>query len=580
MRRYLLATLALQVVTLLASGQTLPPLDKPSGPVTVSDLPVLLPPMASAKPTPVATSRPIPQAPAPLPIAPDTLLPIAPLKSELTKPAPSRPIKPAETARKAAPSAQDFPALTNTASPLVTMELVGPAQSNVGQITPFELVVRNNGKSAVYQVRVEEEVSPGIRYVSSEPRADESGDRIAWNLGILDAGAEKRVKLNLQCATEGEFCSKATVTYAAICAVTTRFARAKVAVSIKGPESAMIGDQVSFQIQIANNGNGPISKVLLRDLLPAGLSHPAGKILEAEVANLGPGETRTVTLKTTAGKVGQFTNEIQAIADGTVGNGVLPAGGVRNPDLEATARTEIRIIEPGLQVQLSGPKSCFVKCEGVFSIDLINPGTATTRNVRLSHRIPEGMDFVAVSDDGHYDATSRTINWKLPLLEPGARKVVTVKVRGKTMGDSGSVVVAQADGNLTARAEMPVKIEGIPALSLEVVDLDDPAPVGTDLTYEIRVLNQGTCPCTGIQIVALMPEGMELREASAPAAYKVQGQQVQFGAHAKLATKADLVYRIKVRSKLPGDVRFRVQLTCDQLQQPVFKEESTRFFQP
>ncbi len=77
-----------------------------------------------------------------------------------------------------------------------------------------------------------------------------------------------------------------------------------------------------------------------------------------------------------------------------------------------------------------------------------------------------------------------------------------------------------------------------------------------------------------------MPDGMELREASAPAPYRVQGQQVQFGAHAKLATRADLVYRLKVRSKLPGDVRFRVQLTCDQLQQPVFKEESTRFFQP
>ena len=37
------------------------------------------------------------------------------------------------------------------------------------------------------------------------------------------------------------------------------------------------------------------------------------------------------------------------------------------------------------------------------------------------------------------------------------------------MGDSGSVVLADADGNLIARLTGgPVKVEGIPALSLEV----------------------------------------------------------------------------------------------------------------
>ena len=49
---------------------------------------------------------------------------------------------------------------------------------------------------------------------------------------------------------------------------------------------------------------------------------------------------------------------------------------------------------------------------------------------------------------------------------------------------------------------------------------------------------------------------------------------------ARLATKADLMYRIKVKSSKPGDVRFKVQLTCDQLQQPVAKEESSRFYKP
>src|SRR5262249_18388542 len=214
------------------------------------------------------------------------------------------------------------------------------------------------------------------------------------------------------------------------------------------------------------------------------------------------------------------------------------------------------------------------------SIDLTNPGTATAKNIRVATRIPEGMEFVALSEDGTYDPPTRTAGWAFTTLEPGAHRVLALKVRGAALGETAGVVIAQAEGGLTAKAELPIKIDGVPALAMEVVNVDDPAPVNSDTTYEIRVLNRGTCPCTGIQIVALMPEGMELREASAPAPYKVQGQQVQFAPLARRATRADLVYRLKVRSKVAGDVRFRVQLTCDQLQQPVFKEESSRFYKP
>ena len=35
---------------------------------------------------------------------------------------------------------------------------------------------------------------------------------------------------------------------------------------------------------------------------------------------------------------------------------------------------------------------------------------------------------------------------------------------------------------------------------------------------------------------------------------------------------------MKIRGTTAGDLRFRVQLTCDQVRTPVVKEESTRFY--
>jgi hypothetical protein len=138
--------------------------------------------------------------------------------------------------------------------------------------------------------------------------------------------------------------------------------------------------------------------------------------------------------------------------------------------------------------------------------------------------------------------------------------------------------VAQADRGLEAKAEAAIHVDGIAALMLEVVDLDDPVEVGAETSYEIRVVNQGTAACTGLQIVATVPNEMATRDAEGPSTYRIQGQQVIFAPLPKLASHADVLYRVKVRGIKPGDVRFKVQMSCDQLQRPVYEEESTHVY--
>jgi hypothetical protein len=40
------------------------------------------------------------------------------------------------------------------------------------------------------------------------------------------------------------------------------------------------------------------------------------------------------------------------------------------------------------------------------------------------------------------------------------------------------------------------------------------------------------------------------------------------------------VIRVKAKGTVAGDLRCKVQVSCDQLKQPVFKEESTTFSTP
>ena len=131
---------------------------------------------------------------------------------------------------------------------------------------------------------------------------------------------------------------------------------------------------------------------------------------------------------------------------------------------------------------------------------------------------------------------------------------------------------------LEARAESPVKAEGVPALRFDVADLEDPVEVGKEAVYEIRVMNQGTGPCSNVQITAELAEGTALVGATGQTAARSERQLVQFDPIPSFGVKGEAVYRVRVKGVAPGDHRFRVRLVCDQVRTPVVKEENTRFY--
>ena len=190
------------------------------------------------------------------------------------------------------------------------------------------------------------------------------------------------------------------------------------------------------------------------------------------------------------------------------------------------------------------------------------------------------------------------MGWKLNGLPPGGTKTVSLKLRAATAGDGLLRTIAQAMPEapvigtagaggapvrptgrvLEAKTETAIKAEGVAAIKFEVTDLEDPVEVGKEAIYEIKVTNQGTGPCTNVQLVASLAEGTTYTGSSGPSQIKAQGQHLVFDAIQTLGVKGEAVYRVRVRSTAAGDLRFRVQLTCDQIRTPVVKEESTSFY--
>jgi uncharacterized repeat protein (TIGR01451 family) len=512
-------------------------------------------------PAPTYTARPqaMPQNPATGPVMPATansrtaLNPLATVAPSAVQPANYSP-QPTY--------AGHTPGQGGSQSPSLLVEKRAPESILFGQPLSYEIVIRNQGAAPVYHVRVEDELPQGVRYLGGDPMAEMGQNRLGWLVGTLEPNGERRMRVDLQPHGEGEIRSIASVTFTTAAVMRTQVVQPRLMVAVRAPEQAIAGENVPFQILVSNPGTGPINGLMLRGKLTPGLQHPQGAVVEAEMGSLAPGETKPVTLTVKAVGGGAQMAEISASADG----------------LESAARASVKVLEAALKIKRVGPAKCFIKSEVGFEIEVTNPGSAIATGVHLVDTLPTGLDFVSANDGGTWDVTTRTITWKLDTLPPGGRRIVTCRVKAVEVGEHHHKAVVQAERGGEAKAESAFNVEGVPALQLEVVDLEDPTEVGGDLVYEIRVKNQGSGPCTNIQIMAQMPDGLQYREASGPVGHRLTSTGLVFEPLPKLASKADVVYRIKVKGIQPGDYRFKVQMTCEQLRQPVNKEESSRVY--
>ncbi len=473
--------------------------------------------------------------------------------------------------------------LPSRQAPSVTVEFVAPESVSVGQSLTYELLVRNVGTSAVMNLRVEDELPARCALVGTDPAAETTGERLAWSIGTLEAGVEKRIKVTVKPSDEGDLRSRAVVTFAAVVDARVKVTRPKISVVVTGSETARVGDKVAFQIQLANTGTGTASRITLQARFSDGFTHPQGSVIEAELAGLPAGQTKTLSLEAIAAKSGPQTCILVASADGGA------------PE---TAKSSVVIVEPMLQVKQAGPGTVIVRSEPVYQIELTNPGSATTDPVQLWTTLPIGFEFLQATDGGNFVEANRAIGWKLPGLLAGQTKVVSLKVRSSAPAEGvirtvataiseavPAVGVVAADHRmgakgLEARTETAVKAEGIAALRFEVSDIDDPVEVGKEAVYEIRIVNQGTGPSANVQIVADLAEGTSAAGATGPTAGRVTGQQIVFEAIPLFGVKAEAVYRVRVRGDGPGEHRFRVRLACDHIKTPISKEENTRFYKP
>ncbi len=421
----------------------------------------------------------------------------------------------------------------------------------------FAMELKIVAQACAANVVVRDAIPAGVTYLRSEPAAVVEGSQLIWKLGDLDANQTVVGKVWYKAEKEGAVVSCATVTADPRVCVATRIGKPVVVIEKTGPDSAVIGAEVTYQILVKNTGTAVARGIVVTDAVPAGMSHSSGKSeLTFDVGDLNPGQSKPLAVTFKANQRGKICN-IAIASSSNAGKAMNEACTV--------------ILVPGLKVEKTGTKEQILGRNADYEIHVTNTGDTTLQNVVLTDVVPPETMIIA-APGANIEKNKAT--WTIASLAPRGKVTQTLKLTSKAAGTLCNTATAVA-GEVSDTAKACTLWKGIAAVTLEVVDNPDPIQIGESTVYTIKVTNQGFADIHNVKVTGAFDD--EVAPVSSPQG-TVTAQAVNFSVISTIKPKQTVNLEVTVKGVKPGDSRNRITLRCDELKTPVDEEESTTIY--
>ena len=404
---------------------------------------------------------------------------------------------------------------------LEVVKTVNNANPQVGSQVVFTIAINNFGPSNATGVSVNDLLPAGYLYVSNTVTTGSYNPSTGiWSIGDLNSGSFGTLTITATVNAIGNYTNTATITGNELdlnlsnntSSVTPNASPVSdlSVTKIVSNSTPLVGTNVTFTIEVTNNGPSNATNSIVTDLLPSGytyVSHTQTAGIYDEVSgvwtigNLNNGVTRTLTITATVLDSGNYLNSASTTSDNTDPN---------NNNNTATATTT-----PVKNADLSISKVVSNTTPNVgdnvtFTVTVTNNGPSAANNIVIAEAFPNGyaVNNVIVSE-GQYNSN---VNWTNISLNPGESATLTADVTVLNSGSylntatitSSSVIDPINSNNSASATTTPNAVSDLSIT--KVVDNSTPL-VGSDVVFTIVVTNNGPSNATGVNVQDLLPNG-------------------------------------------------------------------------
>lgn len=447
----------------------------------------------------------------------------------------------------------------------ILIHQVMPASAQRGADFTYEYHVTNLTNVALQNVVLTQESSNNLEVVNSSAIAanrSPGGGRIFWNLGDLGANRTEVIRVTARADEIGRADNCVTVSYNNFLCASLPIVQPDLTIAKRATARAFTCDEIELTYRVCNPGTGVARNVVVADTLPEGLTVGGRNSVRREFASIAPGDCEEFTVIATAARSGQFASAATATAAG---------------DLTASSeQPQTVVVQPNLIITSECRDQVFLTLPFQHSYTVTNTGDGPSQNTSLVVTLPAGVFLREVPAGATVEGQRMT--WNLGTIAPNANRTVSFMMNTSEDGTYATSASVEGDCAPQVTTRCSTEVLGIPAVLLEVVDVNDPVLVGMQTTYRIVVTNQGSARDRNIRINCVLPAQQRFVSAGGPTQHRVDGQTVSFAPLGVLEVGQEVEWTVTIEALAEGDVRFSVSLDTDELTSSVNETEATRQF--
>jgi uncharacterized repeat protein (TIGR01451 family) len=446
----------------------------------------------------------------------------------------------------------------------VQVDRIMPREVQLDKPFSYSIKVTNLTHLVLNDVIVSEDLPNNFRFASAYPTPKRDENKLVWTIDSLAPKASRQIDVSGTATDKESLRHCTTVTQVSRSYADVQVVQPNLELAISAPAEVLLCDPIPVEFTVSNTGTGIARNVKIVYVLPAGLETPDSRTeLVFDAGTLPTGQSRQFAAKVRATKTGVYVNKALAGS----------ASGLRS---ESTAIvTTVR--QPKLTIASVGPTRQYLGRSVSYEVTVTNKGDGVAKETVVEHTVPLGATSVEATSGARLSGSK--VVWELGALAPDTSKQMRLSYTPIDTGSLMNTATASAYCAEGVTASVETSITGIPAVHLEVVDVEDPVEVGSGTTYVITVTNEGTAPDANIRITCDLEDKLQYVSAAGASPGSRVGNTITFVPLQSLAPKAHATWRVAVTGIKAGEVRFRVTLNSDNLIRAVEETEATNVYE-
>ncbi|UII81180.1 gliding motility-associated C-terminal domain-containing protein [Flagellimonas sp. CMM7] len=298
-------------------------------------------------------------------------------------------------------------------------------------------------------------------------------------------------------------------------------------VEISNNLTPSVGEEISFEITVTNDGPDDATNVEVVDQLLSGFDFvdynaTSGVYDETtgiwQLGTLLNGNSTTLVIDVLVNPSGLYTNTSQVIASDAYDIDSTPANGVSSEDdLDEISVTPVPAIDLSL-VKIVDEINPFVGSNVIFTLTVTNDGPSDATTVQVSDLLPSGFTYVSDDDGLNYNDINGL--WNVGSLASGSSATLNITALVNPTGNYNNVAEVighdQSDidsspnnGLLVEDDQDEVSVNPTPLVDISVTKTaDDLTPnVGDPIIFTVTVSNDGPSDATNVVVTDILASG-------------------------------------------------------------------------